>query len=40
MNLFKKKNKTENISIDSAICTEAGKMAEQPEKEVKPILKT
>lgn len=40
MNLFKKKNKTENISIDSATCTEVGKMVERPEEEVKPILKT
>lgn len=40
MNLFKKKNTTENISIDSATCAEEGKMAERPEEEVKPILKT
>lgn len=40
MSLFKKKNKTENISIDSATCTEEGKMVERPEKEIKPILKT
>lgn len=40
MNLFRKKNKTENISIDSATCTEEGKMIERPEEEVKPILKT
>ena len=40
MSLFKKKNKTENISITSATCVEEGKMIEKSEKEVKPILKT
>lgn len=40
MNLFKKKNKTENISITSATCTEEGKMVERSEEEIKPILKT
>lgn len=40
MSLFKKKNKTENISIDSATCAEEGKMVERPEEEVKPILQT
>lgn len=38
MNLFKKKNKTKNISIASATCVDEGKMIEKPKEVVKPIL--
>lgn len=39
MNLFKKKNKTENISINSATCVEEGKMIEKLNEVVKSTLK-